>query len=168
MPLIPFTITNSPTVNEYIFEKKVKDALKYWGFTECYTYSMVSAELLEGPEEEAVTIQNPLSEEFIYMRKTLVPSLLKVISDNKKHREIKIFELAKVYLKQNGTLPKERSMLAGIIKKTSTDFYEIKGLIEQLLIDLGIRNPTFKNSQKGGLGSSIYLDELSWGNRGFG
>lgn len=159
LPLIPFNITNNPTVNEYFFEKKVKDALKYWGFTECYTYSMVSAELLEGPEEEAITIQNPLTEDFTYMRKTLVPSLLKVISDNKKHHEIKIFELAKVYIKQGGGLPKEQLALAGAIKKPNTGFYEIKGLIEQLLTDLGISNLIFKNSQKGGLGSSIYIDK---------
>lgn len=159
LPLIPFNLESSPTVNEFFFEKRVRDALKYWGFTECYTYSMVSAELLEGPEEEAIKIENPLTEDFTHMRKTLVPSLLKVISDNKKQHEVKIFELAKVYLKQNGGLPKEQSMLAGVTKKTNVSFYEIKGLIEQLLADLGISNLVFKNSQKGGLGASIYIDK---------
>ena len=159
LPLIPYNITNNPTVNEFFWEKRIKDALKYWGFTECYTYSMVSAELLEGPEEEAVTIQNPLTEDFTYMRNTLVPSLLKVISDNKKQHKIKIFELAKVYIKQSSSLPKEQLTLAGVIKKPTADFYEIKGLIEQLLTDLGIRNLSFRTSQRGGLGSSIYIDK---------
>ena len=111
LPSIEFNITNNSVVNEFFFEKRVKNALKYWGFTECYTYSMVSAELLEGPEEEAVRIQNPLTEDFAYLRKTLVPSLLKVISDNKKHHEIRIFELAKVYIKQSSGLPKENRHL---------------------------------------------------------
>jgi phenylalanyl-tRNA synthetase beta chain len=93
------------------------------------------------------------------MRRTLVPSLLKVVSENKKHHDIKIFELAKIYLKQNNNLPKEQSMLAGVIKKQNASFYEIKGLIEQLLVNFGIKNITFKNSEKGGLGASLYLNK---------
>ncbi len=92
------------------------------------------------------------------MRLTLVPSLLKVVSENKKRQEIKIFELSKVYLKRNG-LPKENLMLAGVIKKPNASFYEVKGLLEQLLADLGVTNPAFKNSQKGGLGASLYIDK---------
>ena len=156
LPLIEFEITNN---SEFFWEKRAKDTLKYWGFTECFTYSMVSSDLLEGPTEDAVTIQNPLTEDFIYMRRTLVPSLLKVVSENKKHHDIKIFELAKIYLKQNNNLPKEQSMLAGVIKKQNASFYEIKGLIEQLLVNFGIKNITFKNSEKGGLGASLYLNK---------
>ena len=74
--------------------------MKYWGFTETYTYSMVSEGLFEGPLEDAVEINNPLSEEFVYMRKTLVPSLLKVVSENKTRETIKIFEIANVYNKR--------------------------------------------------------------------
>jgi phenylalanyl-tRNA synthetase beta subunit len=67
--------------------------MKYWGFTEVYTYSMVSEGLFEGPLEEAVEINNPLSEEFVYMRKTLVPSLLKVVSENKNPKQLKFLKL---------------------------------------------------------------------------
>ncbi len=158
LPLIEFEITNN-SINEFFWEKRAKDALKYWGFIECYTYSMVSSDLLEGPEEEAVTIQNPLTQDFVYMRRNLIPSLLKVVSENKKHHEIKIFELAKVYLKEGNGLPKEQSMLAGVIKKQNASFYEIKGVLEQLLIDFGIENATFKNSEKGGLSASLYLNK---------
>ncbi len=159
LPSIEFEVTSNYVINEFFWEKRAKDALKYWGFIECYTYSMVSSDLLEGPEEEALTLQNPLTQDFVYMRRTLVPSLLKVVSENKKHHEIKIFELAKVYLKEGSGLPKEQSMLAGVIKKQNASFYEIKGLLEQLLVDFGIKNITFKNSEKGGLGASLYLNK---------
>jgi phenylalanyl-tRNA synthetase beta chain len=66
--------------------------------------------------------------------------------------------LAKVYLKTNG-LPNEQSMLSGVIKKQNASFYEIKGLLEQLLADLGIKNIIFKNSEKAGLGASLYLNK---------
>jgi len=159
LPLIESGVVSNSSINDFFWEKRAKDALKYWGFIECYTYSMVSSDLLEGPTEEALTLQNPLTEDFIYMRRTLVPSLLKVVSENKKHHEIKIIELTKVYLKEGGGLPKEQSMLAGVIKKQNAGFYEIKGLLEQLLTDLGIKNIIFKNSEKGGLGASIYLNK---------
>ncbi len=158
LPSIEFeAVSNS--IDEFFWEKRVRSALKYWGFIECYTYSMVSSDLLEGPEEEALTLQNPLTQDFAYMRRTLVPSLLKVVFENKKPREIKIFELAKVYLKNSSGLPTEQLMLAGVVKRQNASFYEVKGLLEQLLIDVGIRNLVFKNSQKGGLGSSIYIEK---------
>jgi len=159
LPSIEFEVTSNSVIDEFFWEKRVKNALKYWGFTECYTYSMVSSDLLEGPEEEALTLQNPLTQDFIYMRRALVPSLLKVVFENKKRHEIKIFELTKVYLKNGSGLPKEQSMLAGVIKKQNAGFYEIKGLLVQLLTDLGIKNITFKNSERGGLGASLYLNK---------
>ena len=152
-------IQENQTINDFYWEKRVKDALKYWGFTEIYSYSMVSEEMLEGPIEEAVQIQNPLSEEFVYMRQTLIPSLLKVISENKKSEQVKIFELSNIYLKTNNGLPEEILTLSGVIKKNDASFYEVKGLLEQLLFDLGIKKIIFKNSQKTGLGASLYLDK---------
>ncbi len=157
MPSFSSDQTPHPFTNEFYWEKRAKDAFKYWGFTETYTYSMVSEDLLEGPQSEAVKIQNPLTEDFVYMRLTLVPSLLKAVSENKKRQEIKIFELAKVYLKKGSDLPKEQSMLAGVIKKQNAGFYEIKGLLEQFLTDFGIKNIAFKNSERGGLGASLYI-----------
>jgi len=131
--------------------------MKYWGFTETYTYSMVSEGLFEGPLEEAVEINNPLNEEFIYMRKTLVPSLLKVVSENKNSEIIKIFEISNIYNKRLNNLPEEVLTFAGVIKKEKVSFYEVKGLIEQLSLDLGIKDLSFKQSEKTGNGASIYL-----------
>jgi len=148
-----------PYANNFYFEQRAKETLKYWGFTEIYTYSMVSSDLYEGPEENAVTIQNPLSEDFVYLRCTLVPSLLKVVSENKEKNNIKIFELANVYIKNGKNLPKEILMLAGVVKKQNNSFYEMKGIIEQLLLDLGIKKINFKESEKGGMGASLYLDK---------
>jgi phenylalanyl-tRNA synthetase beta chain len=145
--------------NDFYWENRVKQAMKYWGFIETYTYSMVSEELFEGPLEEAVEINNPLNEEFVYMRKTLIPSLLKVISENKSSETIKIFEIANVYNKRPNNLPEEILTLAGIIKKDKVSFYEVKGIIEQLCLDLGIKNLNFKQSEKSGNGASIYIEK---------
>jgi len=155
-PFTAATITNSET-NEFFWEDQIKDSLKYWGFTEVYTYPMVSSDLYEGKIEDAVTIQNPLTEDMVYMRKTLVPSLLQVIAKNKNHEKIKIFEIANVYHKKENNLPDEFLKLAGVIKKPKVSFYKVKGIIEQLLNNLGIKDLTFKPLDKEGDGASIFI-----------
>ena len=145
--------------DQFYFEQRVKNAMKYWGFTEIYSYSMVSQELFEGPLGEAVEIANPLSEELVYMRKTLVPSLLKVISENKNQENVKIFEIANIYNKRSKDLPEELMTFAGIIKKSKVTFFEVKGLLEQLCGDLGIKNLSFKTSEKSGNGASVYIEK---------
>ncbi len=147
----------SHTTNEFFWEDRVKDAMKYWGFNEVYTYPMVSENLYEGPLENAVTIKNPLSEDMVYMRRTLVPSLLQVIHKNKNVDKIKIFEIANIYEKRQNNLPDERLIFAGIVKKAKNSFYEVKGLIEQLCNDLGITNLEFKQLERGGDGASVFI-----------
>lgn len=125
------------------FEDRIREALKYWGFTEVYTYPMVSEELYEGDLENSVTIQNPLNEEFVYMRSTLVPSLLNVVRENKSIDKLNVFEIGNIYEKNGESLPKEILKLASIIKSPTLSFYNVKGLVEQLFSDLGIKNAKF-------------------------
>ena len=79
--------------------------------------------------EDALKIANPLSVDLLYMRKTLVPSLLSVVKENKSTENIKIFELSNIYQKRPGSLPLEKLKFAGVVKG-KVSFFEIKGLIE--------------------------------------
>lgn len=148
----------------FYWEKRIKESLKYLGFTEVYTYSMVSEDLLEGPTTQAVSINNPLTEDMVYLRKTLVPNLLQAIRENPNKEEMKIFELANIYIPRLKDLPQEILMLAGVIKKQKISFFEIKGIIEQLLSDTGIRNISFEKGDKGGLEVNIKLASEVLGN----
>jgi phenylalanyl-tRNA synthetase beta chain len=141
----------------FYWEHRVKEALKYWGFSEVYTYAMVSEDLFEGDLSEAVTVANPLNEDMVYMRKTLVPSLLQVIRENPTRDTVKIFEIANVYLKRNKDLPEESLRLAGVVKKPNVSFFEVKGLFEQLFHDLGIQEYVFKPLEHGNSGAKIYF-----------
>ncbi len=147
----------------FYWEKRAKQTMKYWGYTETYTYSAVSETLFEGPIDEAVTIKNPLDEDHTYMRKTLVPSLLQVISENKAYKIIRIFEIANVYSKNRDYLPKETRMFAGILKKPNASFFEIKGLLEQIARDFGIPDLQFEKARKGGIGADILLEKQEIG-----
>jgi phenylalanyl-tRNA synthetase beta chain len=145
--------------DSFYWTLRFKNALKYWGFTETYTYSFVSEDLLDGPVEDALEITNPLTEAMVYMRKTLVPSLLEVIKQNSTRKEIKIFEIANVYERVKNELPKETLRLAAVVKKQNLSFFEIKGIIEQLLIDSGIKNFKFKESEVEASGASVFIDK---------
>jgi phenylalanyl-tRNA synthetase beta chain len=147
--------------NEFYWEDRLKDALKYFGFTEVYTYPMVSEALYEGPLENAVTIQNPLTDDMVYMRNSLIPSLLHVIKENQDHATIHIFELANIYEKNGKDLPKQLLKLGGVIRKPHASFLEVKGVIEGLLEDLGINNVVFKQlSDRYGAQLTINKEEL--------
>lgn len=145
--------------NKFYWTLRIKNALKYWGFIESYTYSMVSEDLLEGPTSDALEVANPLNEDLLYMRTTLIPSLLKVISDNSTREKVKIFEIANTYQKSKGDLPKEITRLAGIVKKQNISFFEVKGIIEQLLIDSGVKSIKFKESEIEVSGASVFIDK---------
>lgn len=157
--IIPSFLTekNYRYANNFQFEKIIKNSLKHWGFTEVYTYSLISEEQFEGPIEEAIKLRNPLSSDMEYLRNSLIPSLLQVISENKKHEEIKIFEMANVYHKKGESLPKENLMLSGIIKKRGLTFFDIKGLTEAILEELGIKNIKFKQRQESP-GAEVYIN----------
>ncbi|MGI8419880.1 MAG: phenylalanine--tRNA ligase subunit beta [Candidatus Levyibacteriota bacterium] len=147
--------------NEFYWEDRIKDALKYWGFVETYTYPMVSKTLYEGPIADAVTIANQLSDDMVYMRRTLIPSLLQVVKENQDHEVIKLFELANIYEQDGKHLPQQTMKLAGLIHKPKASFLEVKGVIEQLLKDLEIENISFKQlSDRYGAGLLIDKKEL--------
>lgn len=143
--------------NQFYWMSRIRNAMKYWGFSEIYTYSLISEKLHEGPLEEAVTIANPLNEELMYMRKSLIPSLLQAIDENKNRQELKIFEIANVYHKRKNDLPQELLMFGVAIKKQSVSFFEAKGLVEQLLMDMNIQDIIFKPTEYATEGADVYI-----------
>lgn len=145
--------------NAFYWEERAKQALKYWGYTEIYSYPMVSENMYEGPTERAVRLANPLGEDFVYMRRTLVPSLLKVIQENKQYPTMKLFEIANVYEKDGTKLPQEIRMVAGVLKTSSASFFEVKGLIEQLGSDFGIKELNFKSQGTSNLETDILINK---------
>ncbi|OGH12782.1 MAG: phenylalanine--tRNA ligase subunit beta [Candidatus Levybacteria bacterium RIFCSPHIGHO2_01_FULL_40_10] len=143
--------------DRFYWEERVKTAFKYWGFTEVYTYSMVGENMLEQATKDAVVIKNPLTEDRVYMRTTIVPSLLEAVRENKGREKLRIFELANVYLKKAGSLPDEKLKLAALIKGPKLSFLEAKGIVEALLEDLGISGVVFKAAKSGAAGASVFI-----------
>ncbi|PIZ64804.1 phenylalanine--tRNA ligase subunit beta [Candidatus Roizmanbacteria bacterium CG_4_9_14_0_2_um_filter_39_13] len=118
---------------------KIKYFLKHLGLHEFLNYSMVSGELLTKLDydlSDHLKIANTISSEIEYMRLSLLPSLIKNMKDNFGRKDVlKLFEIAKVYEKRDGDLPKESYRLAIAI---NTDFDDLKGIVSALLRELNI------------------------------
>jgi len=139
----------------FFWEEKIKDALKYWGFTETVNYSMIGKKILKKSNLDykgLVKIKNPLTKKLVYMRPSLIPSLLKVVARNQRRiklinesdsDEIKVFELANAYF-PNGKnkLPDERLTLAVIME--GGKFYQLKGVLENILKEMAIKDIMIK------------------------
>ncbi|NLD49824.1 MAG: phenylalanine--tRNA ligase subunit beta, partial [Clostridiaceae bacterium] len=130
-------------------EDLIKDTMIACGLSETYTYSFTSPKVFDRinlPKEsklrQAVVISNPLGEDYSVMRTTTIPEMLEVISTNYNRRveEAKLFEMSCIYLPESlplKELPYEKPVLTmGLYGKL--DFYDMKGIVEELLERLGI------------------------------
>ncbi|MFA6296005.1 MAG: phenylalanine--tRNA ligase subunit beta [Patescibacteria group bacterium] len=114
-----------------------RDILAGFGFSETYNYSFVSQNLLQKSGfnfTQNIKVLNPQSKDLQYLRTSLLPGLLENVRLNSKRFEsIKIFEIGHVYQDI------EKKYLSGIISgKKEKIFYNLKGVLEGLLIKLNI------------------------------
>jgi len=155
--VFPVSALVPPKRNFNIFwEDLTKNILKEASFTEVYNYSFVSEKdisiyQLDQPKSALIEVENPISLEQEYLRPSLIPNLLKNVAKNQKNfREIRIFELGKIFQAPRT----EKRMLTGLITRTLAKgedetlvssptgdaFYQMKGVIDLLLQKLGISN----------------------------
>ena len=121
-------------------EDSIRQFLVCLGFYEVKTFSIVDKSPLQSinlwSDSGGIDIANPLRQEESRLRTCLLPSLINIKIYNMHHgvEKVKIFEIAKVYLADD-RLPREKTCL-GIV--ADVDFYTLKGIIESLLLNLGI------------------------------
>lgn len=125
---------------DYKVEEKVKDFMKACGFSEIYTYSLVSEKELVNVginPQDVLRVDNPVSREYEYLRPTLTIALRKAVLLNKPNiSDINLFELGKVYLGKSVNEAVEAYFLSGI--SNSKSYREVKGVLENLLSELGV------------------------------
>jgi phenylalanyl-tRNA synthetase beta chain len=146
-------------------EENIKTRLRDWGFTELYTYSMISEKLMDifGLDiHKAYKIENPLSDEWVYMRPTLLPSMLTAIKENLKHTSpLRLFELSMVYELRKNNLPIETPML--LVAWTGHKYREAKGLAEALGIKGSVYEADTDLLQKIGINEPVTILEAPIG-----
>ena len=175
--ILPLREISVPEKNDSIFwENEIKSFLKELSFSEVYNYSFIGENDVNifgyDRENELLKIKNFLSEEFKYLRPSLIPNLLKDVKNNFKYFDfIKIFELGTIFkkykLNKNERFDYEQNlendiknrkfkitemkMLSGIIaqkKEDNESFYYLKGNIDSLLNKLGISDIWYDDYQK--------------------
>ncbi len=136
----------SENERRYSTEHKLKQLLSGWGYTETYTYSMQSKQEIENANlsvKKHLRIVNPLSEEWVYMRRSIVPSLLSVVKNNYVFEsKSKLFELANTYVPTLNNLPSEKMSLV-IATAGENSFLKTKGVVSELGKRLNVSMLTF-------------------------
>ncbi len=136
---------------EQKIENKIKEILVNSGLSEIYTYGFVSQKDLEKSniseevKKYAITIQNPLSDEYKLMRPSTVPSMMQILATNvnKKNQNVKLFDISRNYKNisneiENGEVPLQENILTIGMYGEDVDFYILKGIIENVLESIGI------------------------------
>ena len=163
-PTIPVAVLSSGGMTpKKALTKEVTHALAKLGMTQIITFSFMHKDGLSNmmlPEGDsrytAIPILNPISEEFPYMRTTLVPAVIEAAKRNiaQQNKDLWLFETANVYEPKALPLtevPHERPMACGILMgkanqagwnqaERTTDFYDVKGIVDTLLAELGVTN----------------------------
>lgn len=131
----------------------INDTLTSQGMYEIYTYTFQSPSMLDKLHIPAdsdlrnnVKIANPLGEDTSVMRTTMAGSMLEILSRNYNYRNksAKLFELGKVYRPNGaGELPDEPQVLM-LGMYGGVDFYDIKGVCEELFERMHIKNAEFE------------------------
>ena len=161
-PTIPVAVLSSGGMTpKKALTKEVTHYLAHAGLSQIITFSFMHKDGLTNmmlPEGDsrytAIPILNPISEEFPYMRTTLVPAVIDAAKRNiaQQNKDLWLFETANVYEPKALPLtevPHERPMACGIMMgkvteatwnqaQRDTDFYDVKGVVDGLLSKLGL------------------------------
>lgn len=131
---------------EQKIENKIQEILVTNGLSEIYTYGFLSEKDLEKSKikkeliDNAITIINPLGDEFRLMRPTTIPSMMQILAgnNNKKNQNVKLFDISRNYKNidnqvEKGEVPLQENILTIGMYGEDVDFYTLKGLVENIL-----------------------------------
>ena len=129
---------------EQKFERMVNDTMQALGYSEIMTYSFISPKFYDkiglpsdSPLRRSVTIANPLGEDTSIMRTIALPSLCEALSRNYSNRNLSasLYEIATEYIpkESDSELPVEKQSVVIGAYGEETDFFSLKGAVEELL-----------------------------------
>jgi len=149
---------------EQALSRRIGATLRALGLNETMTYAFASPDdqtrlRMPLPDyQQAVELLNPIHVEHSVLRRSLIPGLLRSVAYNLKHGvdQVHLYEHGTVFATAEGRkLPKERSLVAGVLTGSwnepswndpavALDFYDGKGVIENLARELAIAHLRFK------------------------
>ena len=145
------TIRKGEYVGDVKYRKVISKRLRSLGLNEVKTYTLTSpdmAEMFRYENKAQVKLPNPLSNDKSVVRTSILPSLFNTYKYNKtrKIEDILIYEISKTYDKDY----QEETKIAGLLSgnymsngwgnNVKVDFYLVKGIVENLLNYMGLKN----------------------------
>ncbi len=150
------TLAHAPI---YLFENTARAQLLSESLSECLTCDLISPDQAGiAPDHHPIHVLHPRSVDQSVLRTSLLPGLLQVVKYNLDHQnnDFSGFEVGRVHIKSGDTYF-EPSMAALILtghaaphhfsqKSRETDFFDLKGKVENLLKALGAPEACFEPS----------------------
>ena len=150
----------------FYLRRRIEDFLVDRGFFEAVNWPFADPEDLDrldiaedDKRRETAVIMNPIGVRFSNMQTTLLPNLLQNALHNINHgqHDLKLFELNKVYFRKDEKLAREETWVCGLMtgvrepgywktKPENLDFFDVKGVIEELVFAAGLGTPNVRES----------------------
>ena len=134
---------------ERIMTDRVKDVLIANRMREIATYSFIGSKAIDAlnlaendPRRAAVTLLNPLGEEYSTMRTQLLTSMLTVLATNynRKTQAVRLFEVSKRFVPKALPLTEQPMEIPALVLGmygADEDFFTLKGVVESLFEAFG-------------------------------
>ena len=141
-------------------EQTARDIAEFCGFSQGYSYSFESPKVFDkllipqGDQlRQAISISNPLGEDFSIMRTVSLNGMLNSLAFNYNHRNknVRLYELGNVYLPKAlplTELPDERMQFT-LGMYGEGDFFTMKGVVEEFFEKVGLRKTAKYNPNAG-------------------
>ena len=173
LPILP--TRRGVYVGDVKIRKEISKRLRTLGLNETKTYTLTSedmAKMFGYEKKEQIVLPNPMTIDKSVVRTSILPSLLGVYDYNNARniKDIMLYEIAKTYDKKYNEDVKVAILMKGdyfanewLGVKVKVDFYLIKGIVENLLNYLGLKNRySFKKDVVAdlhpGISARIYVD----------
>ena len=145
------SIVRGKRLPERIHNDQLKSVLTAREMREITTYSFISSKAMEplhltenDPRRQAVTLLNPLGDEYSVLRSQMITSMMTVLSTNynRKNPAVRFFEVGKLFIPKSLPLtekPDEVPALSLGIYGKDEDFFTLKGIIEGIFDRFGVK-----------------------------
>ncbi len=157
-PVFPLVAGRRERVEE--LKDRIRKILTGLGLSEAVNWGLISLEDLRIFNKGSVLrLRNPMSDEVAALRSSLWPSLLRNVQHNAYQQVdgVRLFELGKVFHREQNAAH-ERLVLGIVLAGRALvplqgneqiyDFYDLKGVVETLLMELGFRNFAFERGSE--------------------
>ncbi|WP_108246202.1 phenylalanine--tRNA ligase subunit beta [Muricauda brasiliensis] len=160
------SIAKTSRFENYRIQDVVGNMLAAKGFYEIMTNSLVSSELTTD-DNSAVEMLNPLSSDLSVLRTSMLHSGLQTVSynHNRQKTDLKLFEFGKTYHKLDGKhtekqhlaifISGDRSQNSWSVASKKSEFFYLKGIVDNVLERLGLRDIDTKPLTESGYAEGI-------------